>query len=471
MQRVGLVLGIALFAAVLVLPPPAALPLAAWRTAAVAVLMAMWWMTEALPIAATALVPLVLFPILGIAPIAKAAPPYANSVVFLFLGGFMLAAGLERSGLHRRIALGVVRAVGTRPANLVGGFLIATAALSMWVSNTATVLMMLPIATSVLALPGDESRAKSDQLAPALLIGIAYAASIGGLGTIIGTPPNALLAAFASETLGRRIGFVEWMAVGVPLVVVAIPICWLVLTRVAFRVGNEANVATDELLRKQRAALGSMSRAEWTVATICTLTALAWILQPLLERVVPSISDAAIGISGGLLLFLVPVDWKAYRFAVTWDDVERLPWGVLILFGGGLSLATAVESSGLAGAIGGAFAGLRGISPLLLTAVITTVLVFLGEIASNTATAATFLPLVASLAGGFGIDPLLLVVPTALAASCSFMLPAGTPPNALVYAGGRLTIPQMVRAGIWMDLVMIVLIMLATFLVVGRVFG
>ncbi|HEU5161742.1 MAG TPA: SLC13 family permease, partial [Thermoanaerobaculia bacterium] len=456
MQRTGLLLGLALFLALLLLPPPASMPPAAWRTAAVAALMASWWITEALPIAATALLPLVLFPFLGIAPIAKAAPPYANSVVFLFLGGFILAAGLERSGLHRRIALNVVRAVGTRPANLVGGFMIATALISMWVSNTATVLMMLPIATSVLSvMSGSEREAK---LAPPLLIGIAYAASIGGVGTLIGTPPNALLAGFASETLGRRIGFVEWMAVGVPLVVVAIPICWLVLTRVVFHPGNAADPETDRLLADQRASLGSMTRPEWITAAVCSATALAWVFQPLLARIAPSTSDAGIAIAGGLLLFLIPVDWKAYRFVIGWNDVEWLPWGVLILFGGGLSLEVAVESRGLATWIGTGISGLRDVSPLLLTAIITTAIVFFGEIASNTATAATFLPLVASLAAGLGIDPLLLAIPTALAASCSFMLPAGTPPNALVYADGRLTIAQMARAGIWMDLVMIVLI-------------
>ncbi len=468
-QRYGLLLGLALFVALLLVPAPHGMPPAAWRTAAVAALMATWWITEALPIAATALVPLVLFPFLGVAPIGKAAPPYANSVVFLFLGGFILAAGLERSGLHRRIALSVVRAVGTRPANLVGGFMIATAAISMWVSNTATVLMMLPIATSVMAvMRGSEREAR---LAPPLLIGIAYAASIGGVGTLIGTPPNALLAGFASETLGRRIGFLEWMVLGVPLVVVGIPICWAILTRVVFRLGNEPDPAAEALLTAQRSALGRMTRAEWITASVCAAAALAWVVQPLLERIIPSVSDAGIAITGGLLLFLIPVDWKAHRFVVQWGDVERLPWGVLILFGGGLSLAVAVESSGLSAWIGAAFGGLAGVSPLLLTAIITTAIVFLGEIASNTATAATFIPLVASLATGLGLDPLLLAIPTALAASCSFMLPAGTPPNALVYADGRLTIAQMARAGIWMDLVMIVLIEAATFLIAVPLFG
>ncbi len=261
------------------------------------------------------------------------------------------------------------------------------------------------------------------------------------------------------------------MGVGVPLVVVGIPICWLLLTRVVFRPGNDADAATERLLREQRASLGSMTRPEWITAAVCTATALAWIFEPLLERLLPSISDAGIAIAGGLLLFLIPVDWKAYRFVVRWNDVERLPWGVLILFGGGLSLAVGVESSGLATWIGAAFGGLGNVSPLVLTTIITTAIVFLGEIASNTATAATFIPLVASLASGLGHDPLLLAIPAALAASCSFMLPAGTPPNALVYADGRLTIPQMARAGIWMDLVMIVLIEAATFLLAVPLFG
>ncbi|MFZ2493662.1 MAG: SLC13 family permease [Thermoanaerobaculia bacterium] len=466
-SQIGFISGIALFAFLLTLPPPVGLPAAGWRAAAVAALMATWWITEAIPIPATALLPLVLFPLLGIAPIAKAAPPYANPVIFLFLGGFILAAALERSRLHRRIALNVVHAVGTRPANLIAGFMIATAAISMWVSNTATVLMMLPIATSVLSV----MKADGEKVRIPLLLGIAYSASIGGLGTLIGTPPNALLAGFAAETLQRKIGFAEWMVVGVPLVVVSIPLAWLLLTRVLFPVVNTASPETEEILDRERAALGSMSRAEWVAASVCSATAIAWVLQPLLARIAPAVTDAGIAMTGGLLLFVIPVEPRAWRFAVAWEDVERLPWGVLILFGGGLSLASSIEATGLARWTGTALAGLENVSPLLLTTVITTVVIFLTELTSNTATAATFLPLVSSLATAFGLDPFLLAIPATLAASCAFMLPVGTPPNALVFASGHLTIRQMAKAGIWMNLLMIVLIEAATFLLAVPIFG
>lgn len=468
-RRVGLVTGIAFFIVLLALPAPQSMTIGAWRTAAVAVLMAVWWMTEAVPIAATAILPLVLFPLLGVLPIEEAAPPYANPTIFLFLGGFILATGLERSGLHRRIALGVLRTGGTRPANLVGGFMIATAAISMWVSNTATALMMLPIATSIITVIDDERAAK--RLAVPLLLGIAWAANIGGLGTLIGTPPNALLAGFASETLERPIGFVEWMGVGVPIVVVAIPLGWLLLTRVLFAPGEAIRGEAAERMRRETSSLGRMTREEWLTTIVCCATAIAWIVRPLLARAVPAISDAGIAMTGGLLLLVVPVRQREHRFVIEWEDVERLPWGVLILFGGGISLATGIETTGLAAWTGATLGGLGHVPPLLLVLVVTTVVLFLGEVMSNTATAATFLPLVSSLATGFGLDPLLLAIPVTLASSSAFMLPVGTPPNALVYASGRLTIAQMMRSGIWMNLLMIVLIAIATFALAGPIFG
>lgn len=468
-RRAGLVVGVIVFLLILIVPPPQTMSAPAWRTAAVAALMAIWWMTETVPIAATAIVPLVLFPVLNILPISKAAAPFANPTIFLFLGGFILAAGLESAGLHRRIALGVLRAVGTRPANLIGGFMVATALLSMWVSNTATVMMMLPIVTSVMAAFEDE--ADRGRMYVPLLLGVAWASSIGGLGTLIGTPPNALLAAFASETLHRRIGFVEWMGVGVPLVVVSIPIGWILLTRVLFRPGTSVSDRTTAFLEEQTSSLGRMSRAEWWAAIVCSATAISWIFQPLLEKVVPAMSDATIAMTGGLLLLVVPIHPREHRFVIGWNDVEKLPWGVLILFGGGLSLATGIETTGLAGWIGVALGRIGHVPAPLLIFIVTAVILFLGEIMSNTATAATFLPLVASLAAGFRLDPLLLAIPVTLAASCAFMLPAGTPPNALVFASGRLTIPQMTRSGIWMNLLMIVLIEAATFLLAVPIFG
>jgi sodium-dependent dicarboxylate transporter 2/3/5 len=472
--HIGLATGPLLGAAMLLLAPPEDMSVLAWRTAAVGVLMAVWWVTEALPIAATALLPIVLLPVLGIADIAAATAPYANPVIYLFLGGFLIAMALESCGLHRRLALGILSVVGTRPANLILGFMAATAFISMWVSNSATVVMMLPMATSVMALsrgaaggPGD---APGRAFEVALLLGIAYAGNIGGLGTLIGTPPNALLAGFMSATYGVHIGFLEWMVLGVPIVLVALPFAWFVLTRWLFPVGPAPFAGGATMLRDEWRALGPMSRAEWTVGTITALTAAAWVTRPLVEQWIPAVTDTGIAITGALLLFVVPLTWRPLRVALTWTQAEQLPWSVLILFGGGLSLAAAIQQTGLAGWIGGELSALGGWPVFTVILAVTTVVIFLTELTSNTATAAAFLPVVASLAVGIGADPLLLAIPTALAASCAFMLPVATPPNAIVYGTGALTIPQMARAGVWMNLFFMALLPLVTYFLAGLIF-
>src|SRR5690606_3519256 len=349
---------------------------------------------------------------------------------------------------------------------LVGGFMAATAFISMWVSNTATVVMLLPMALSVLALA--ESRGSGAVTDPnfgvALLLGLAYAASIGGVGTLIGTPPNALLAGFMDEAYGIRIGFVEWMLLGVPLVLVALPLTWLLLTRVLYPVPADDAGGGADLVRSELRRLGALSRAEVLVGGITALTAAAWVTRPLIDDVVPGLSDAGIAVGGALLLFVIPPAWRESRPLLDWDDAQRLPWGVLLLFGGGLSLASAIEQTGLATWIGEALGAVAAWPPLLVVLAVTTVIVFLTELTSNTATAAAFLPVVAALAVGIGADPLLLAVPVALGASCAFMMPVATPPNAIIYGSGRLTIPQMARAGLWLNLLMIVLVTAAAFL-------
>lgn len=465
-------LGPALFALARLLPAPAGMADPAWATAAVALLLAVWWMTEALPLGATSLLPLVLFPLLGISSVEAAAAPYANPTVFLFLGGFLIAIAVERSGLHRRAALAILGRVGARPANLVAGFMAATALLSMWISNTATTLMMLPMAMSVLALAGgEEGRAPPDaELGPAVLLGVAYAASIGGLGTLIGTPPNALLAAFLSERVGFEIGFGRWMLIGVPLVLISLPICWLIVTRLACRLGD-APVGGIDGIAAARRALGPPSGAERMVGAVMAGAALLWMLRPLVARVVPGLDDATIAVGGALLLFALPVNWRKREFALDGADLERLPWSVLLLFGGGLSLAAAIQSSGLAAWIGAALERLGTLPlPLLVLGVVASV-VFLSELASNTAAAATFLPIAGALAAGIGASPLLLVVPAALAASCGFMLPVATPPNAIVYGTGRVPLQRMLRAGLLLNLAMIAIVTLAAFLLVPSVLG
>jgi solute carrier family 13 (sodium-dependent dicarboxylate transporter), member 2/3/5 len=457
--RVGLLLGPVCFVALLLLAPPEALSEEAWRTAAVGVLMAIWWVTEAVPIPATALLPLVLFPLIGVMPIGDAAPPYANPVIFLFMGGFMLALALEKSGLHRRIALAIVGGVGARPANLVAGFMVATALLSMWVSNTAAVVMMLPVATSIIVLVGARGgRTGAHNFPVALLLGIAYGASIGGVGTLIGTPPNALLAGFMAEVYGVRIGFAEWMLFGVPLVIVALPLTWAYLTRLVFPVPRAAVEGGDELIRRERETLGALSRGEARVAIVAAAMALAWMTQPLLVRVVPAMTDAGIAITGALVLFVTPVDWRRGEFALDWKQTERLPWGILVLFGGGLSLAAAIQTTGLAAWIGEQLLGLQALPLVLVTVLVTSVVVFLTELTSNTATAAAFLPIVAAAAVAFGVDPLVLAVPAVVGASCAFMLPVATPPNALVYATGEVDMTDMIRAGFGLNVMMIALL-------------
>jgi solute carrier family 13 (sodium-dependent dicarboxylate transporter), member 2/3/5 len=464
-RSAGLWLGPVLAGLTLLLPVEAADP-AAQRTAAVAVLMAVWWLTEALPIAATALLPLVAFPLLGILTPAAAAAPYANPVVFLFLGGFLLALALQRWGLHRRIALAIVTAVGTRPDRLVLGFMIATAFLSMWISNTATAAMMVPIglALCILLRPGEESGEPGDPPGPfnfgtALMLGIAYAATIGGVGTLIGTPPNAIFAAAAADHLGRPIGFAEWMGVGMPVVAVLLPAAWLLLVRVLYP-PDPLQHGAGELLRAERASLGSMHRGEIITAVVFVLMAAGWVLRepktfgtftlPGIATFAPGIDDSTIAIAGALILFLAPAERG--RAVLEWDDTRALPWGVLLLFGGGLALARAFETSGLAHAIAGVVAALGAVPTFVMLLAAGALFLLLSELASNTAMAAMAMPILAATALGLGIPPLQLMAVGAIATSCAFMLPVGTPPNAIVFGSGQITIPQMARAGLWLNL-------------------
>jgi sodium-dependent dicarboxylate transporter 2/3/5 len=480
-RRIGLVAGPLLCGLVLALPAPAGLTVDAWRTAAVGVLMAVWWVTEAIPIPATALLPLALFPLLGAATIDDAAAPYANPLLFLFLGGFLLALAVERWGLHRRLALSVIARIGTRPKRLLAGFMASAGLISMWVSNTATTLMLLPIGLSVvdwLAPEGAASEpvggpgaapADTRRFATMLMLGIAYGASIGGLGTLIGSPPNALVAAFLSETYDVEVGFVEWMAVGIPIVVVALPIAYLVLVRLHPIEGGSS--IAPERIAAELAALGPMSRAEKRVAAVFTLTALAWVTRPILERWVPGLSDAGIAITGALVLFVIPAGGERGAFVLDWGTALRVPWGVLILFGGGLSLAATIEGTGLAGWLGASMGGLGGWPWIAILVAIAVVVVLFSELASNTATAAAFLPIVGALALQLGSEPILLAIPTGLAASGGFMLPVATAPNAIAYGTGAITMGQMARAGVLLDVAFVVLVAAAGYLLVPLIFG
>jgi solute carrier family 13 (sodium-dependent dicarboxylate transporter), member 2/3/5 len=474
LRSFSFLLGPALAALMLLVGPLGGMSDTAWRTAAVGVVMAIWWVTEAVPIAATALLPLILLPLLGIANVNAAAAPYANPVIYLFFGGFILAAAFERSGLHRRLAYALLTAVGTRPDRIIGGFMITGGFISMWVSNTAATLMLLPLANSMLKRSREADDAAAGRPASAfekaLLLGIAYAATIGGFGTLIGSPPNALLAGFLAQTHGVRIRFLDYMMIGVPIVVIALPITWFILTRLVFRVGAEGSLVDTQRLAEDRRALGPPSRVEKFVGVVALCTAGAWMTQPLLARISSGITETVISVACALALLVVPLDAKGTR-ALSWEDAERIPWGVLVLFGGGLSLASAIQDGGLADWIGASVGALRSLPPLLLVLMVTAVITMLTEFTSNTATAAAFLPIASSLAVGAGMNPLMLLMAAGLAASNGFMLPVGTPPNAIAFASGRLTVREMARAGFIVDLVFILLITLVSYFLVLPILG
>ncbi len=444
-------------------------------TAAIGIWMAIWWMTEAIPLAVTALIPAVAFPLAGVQPMSAALQPYASEIVFLFMGGFMLGLAMQRWNLHLRIALTIVRLVGTGPQRLVAGFMLATAILSMWISNTATAVMLLPVGVSIIELlrrnlhsdtPADNQALAN--LATCLMLGIAYGASIGGLGTLIGSPPNLVLANFARTELGHEVTMLGWMKIGLPLVALMLPLVWLYLTRYAYPTQITIPASVNENLRVQLSELGPMSRGERVVLVVFSVTALAWVFRPQLVSWtgITAISDTLIAMCAAVSLFLLPVDWRRRVFALDWETAVKLPWGILLLFGGGLSLAAAISANGVDTWLAKGFSSLAGLQLLWVVLAATTLIVFLTELSSNTATANTFIPILSAVAIGLGIEPMPVLFAAALAASCAFMLPVATPPNAIVFASGMISIGQMARAGFALNLMAILIITL-----VIRLFG
>lgn len=483
LRLAGLGLGILTFFGAMALPPPEGLSPEGWRVAAVGMMMAIFWITEAIPLPATALIPLAAFPLLGIAPIGEAAAPYANPLIFLFLGGFVIALTMERWRLHERIALVILRLSGDRMDRLIAGFMGATAFLSMWVSNTATTLMMLPIALSIVTLlnrrttaegaPGALCSGPGGGFAAALLLSIAYGASIGGMGTLVGTPPNAFLAGFMVQNYGYSIGFAEWMGLALPLVVVLLFCVWWLATRVVFCLHGQRIEGAQALIAERARNQGPMSPGERRIAALFVLTAAAWVGRPWLSALFPGVAldDTVIAITAAILSFLIPVDLRRGIFLMNWETAKRLPFGVLILFGGGLTLASAIAASGLAEWIGAQLMAFGTLPILLLILIVTAVIVFLTELTSNTATTAAFLPVMAAFAITLGENPLLFAVPAALAASCAFMLPVATPPNAIVFGSDRLTIGQMARAGFLLNLAGILIITLGAYALLQWMFS
>ncbi|MGB5779963.1 MAG: DASS family sodium-coupled anion symporter [Allopontixanthobacter sediminis] len=455
-QRIGFVVGLAAFALTALLPAPAGMPREAWLVAGLVVWMAAWWMTEAIPLSATALLPFLVLPFAGVLNAKDTASAYYEPILFLILGGAFLALAIERTGLHRRLSLAILKSIGDAggPSRLLLAFMVSAAILSMLISNTSTALIMMPMALAVLAGGGVDAE-QQDGLAGALPMGIAFAATIGGLGTIVGSPTNGIAVALLDSMIGLKISFAQWTAFGLPIVIAGVPAAALIIARVQNVSRHPFDVAAA------RAAIDS--HAAWTLpekrlVPIIAVTFLLWMLVPLLQDYVPqgSLTDGTIAVAAGLALFILP-DGTG-RPLLVWKEADRAPWGVILMFGGGLALAAGMGASGLADWLGSALLPLSAVPLILVAIALVGMVVLITEFASNVATASAIIPVVASLTVAMGVDPVLLAMPAALAASWGFMLPAGTGPNAIAWSTGRIRLPRMVGAGLLLDLLGIVMI-------------
>lgn len=466
----SLILGPLLMLLTIVIPAPFGMNQDSWLVLGLTGWMATWWISESVPIPATSFLPIVVAPLLGISSLNAAAAPYAHPLIFLFLGGFIISIAMERWSLHKRIALHTMLLVGSKPSQQVAGIMMVTAFLSMWMSNTATAVMMLPITLSIIQMTKHDDA--DSPFAKAMLLSIAYAASIGGLATLIGTPPNALMAAFLSDNYDIHIGFAEWMIVGLPLAIILLAVSWFWLTKCQFKLDKEASeVDSKPMFRQQLDEQGKMQRQEKTVLVIFGLTAFCWIFRPIIADLTGlPLDDTIIAMAAAVLIFVIPTDKKNTRLLV-WEDTKKLPWGILMLFGGGLSLAALITKSGLATFIADQVILLGDVPIWLMIIIITTIILFLTEVTSNTATAAGFLPLLAPVALALSGSPMTLVIPAAIAASCAFMMPVATPPNAIVFSSGQLKISDMVKAGFALNIFSVIIISITTLTLAKWVFG
>ncbi|MDT0553425.1 SLC13 family permease [Urechidicola vernalis] len=465
-QQLGLLLGPIVFILTILFFNPKGLSPAGVAVLAGAFWVAIWWITEAVPIAVTALLPIVLFPLTGAVNLSNVTASYGHKYIFLFIGGFILAIAIEKWNLHKRIALTIIRIVGTNVKQIILGFMVATAFLSMWISNTATAVMILPVGLAIVSQLKDNPETVEDEneiFGKALMLAIAYSASIGGIATLIGTPPNLVMAGVMQENYGIEISFAQWFSFGFPISIFLLVLCWVYLTKFAFKFKQNDFPGGKKEVEKQIHALGKVSFEEKMVLIVFATTAICWISRSfLLVKITPIIDDTIIAIIAAIVLFVIPTKDKK-RALLNWEDAVKLPWGILLLFGGGMALAKGFETSGLAVWMGGKMTSLEGVSLFVLILIIVFIVNFLTEITSNLATTAMLLPVLVSLAAAIQVHPYFLVISATLAASCAFMLPVATPPNAVVFGSGYLKIKDMVKKGIWFNLISIAVITIAVY--------
>ncbi|WP_299125786.1 DASS family sodium-coupled anion symporter [uncultured Winogradskyella sp.] len=471
-QKVGLFLGPLLFILIKFLLHPEGLGDSANAILASTAWVAVWWITEAISISVTALLPIILFPLSGGLSLSETTASYGHKYIFLFLGGFILAIAIEKWNLHKRIALNIIKLVGTNVSKIILGFMVATALLSMWISNTATAVMILPVGIAIVLQLQDNPKTKENEnliFGKALMLAIAYSASIGGMATLIGTPPNLVLAGVVESTYNTEITFAQWFMFGFPISIILLIICWIYLTRFAFKFEQKEFPGGRQEIENQLKALGKISYEEKVILFVFSLTAIAWICRSfLLSKWLPAIDDTIIAMIASLALFLIP-NGKRNSSLISWEEAVKLPWGILLLFGGGMALATGFEVSGLALWIGNQLTSLIGVSIFILLLILIASVNFLTEITSNMATTAMLLPVLVALASVLNIHPYILLVSATLAASCAFMLPVATPPNAVVFGSGYLKIEDMIKKGIWMNVISIILVTIIVYFVLPLV--
>ncbi len=433
---------------------------------------AIWWITECVPLPVTSLLPILLFPLTGIMELGMTTSSYAHPLVFLYIGGFLIAIAIEKTGLHTRLALMIIRGMGIQFRMIVLGFMLATAFLSMWISNTATAVMMLPIGLAILRVGEGVETAEMRNFRKSLMLGIAYAASIGGVATLIGTPPNVVMYGVVRDMFEADMSFMTWFVVAFPLAVVVLAFAWFYLTRIGFPLGRDVLPGGREAIDRRLSDLGGWSRTERIVAVVFGLTAVAWIIRSfVLERLLPGIDDTIIAMTGGIILFLLPSGRKDGHGILRWEDAIKLPWGIVLLFGGGLALAEAFETSGLAEWIGGRMSTFSAMGPFLMILLIMASVNILTEFTSNVATVTMILPVLAPIAVSAGIHPIALMAGATMVASYGFMMPAGTPPNAIVFGTGYLGIRDMVRTGAVLNVVSVLLITAIVYFALGPIWG